>query len=152
MSYKDDSKLWLQTDDVPTQEQFADICDWLRWKDELILYGDLHPLLQSLITTNGNRMERLVFTGDTTIVMPTESRLVHVAVKNRCGSALEFHINRIGDAPGVPWRIISVPANGKNEVSINETFWVDETMTLTEVSGVDIDAESEPILLIHRQL
>ncbi len=34
MSFKEDAKQWFETGDYPTQAQFAQVFDWLRWKDE----------------------------------------------------------------------------------------------------------------------
>ncbi len=34
MGFKEDAKQWFETGDYPTQAQFAQVFEWLRWKDE----------------------------------------------------------------------------------------------------------------------
>ena len=57
MANKDTSKLWFETGDYPTQTQFAQVFDWLRWKDELIGSGDLTPELLALINSFGRTVQ-----------------------------------------------------------------------------------------------
>lgn len=44
MATKDTSKQWFETDDFPTQAQFYQVFDWLRWKDEKIDITDVNGL------------------------------------------------------------------------------------------------------------
>lgn len=48
MANKDTSKLWFETGDFPTQEQFAQVFDWLRWKDEAIAINEITGLTSIL--------------------------------------------------------------------------------------------------------
>jgi hypothetical protein len=139
MSQKDDSKQWLQTGDIPTEEQLAQIIDWIRFIEEKIGYNDLTPELKALINSVRG-VEKKIFTDDTTIVMAAETWLMHISVYNPGPDPLEFNVNRIGGMPGVPFLVINVPAAGKVDTIVNTTFWVDETMTLVEVTG-DVDED-----------
>lgn len=40
----DSAKQWFQTGDFPTQAQFYQVFEWLRWKDEQISVGDIAGL------------------------------------------------------------------------------------------------------------
>lgn len=44
MANKDTSKLWFQTGDYPTEAQFAQVLEWLRWKDEQLAISDVAGL------------------------------------------------------------------------------------------------------------
>ena len=48
MSFQDSTKPWFETGDYPTQEQFYQMFDWLRWKDEAIAIGDITNLTDIL--------------------------------------------------------------------------------------------------------
>lgn len=53
MANKDTAKTYLQTGDYPTEAQFAQICEWQRWKDEMIAIADvvgLQNILNALST------------------------------------------------------------------------------------------------------
>jgi hypothetical protein len=157
MAFKDNVKPWFETDKYPTQTQFYQKIDWLRWKDELIAEGDLTPALIAKINaiSGAYRPERKEVTGNTTIVMGAEFRLVNIAINNPSSYALEFHINRIGGSPGTPWLTMVVPALTKKDFlvsnqQVNNTFWVDETINLTEVSGNDFSS-TPVIFLIDRR-
>lgn len=49
MAFKDDVKQWFETGDYPTQAQFWQKFEWLRWKDEKIAFEDLDDDLKELI-------------------------------------------------------------------------------------------------------
>lgn len=44
----DTAKTWFETHDYPTQEQFAQTFDWLRWKDERIPINEVQGLQDAL--------------------------------------------------------------------------------------------------------
>ena len=48
MANKDTSKQWFETGDFPTQVQFAQVFEWLRWKDEALGIGDITGLTAAL--------------------------------------------------------------------------------------------------------
>lgn len=45
MANKDTSKQWFETGDYPTQAQFAQVFEWLRWKDEQLAIADVIGLV-----------------------------------------------------------------------------------------------------------
>ena len=49
MANKDTAKTWFETGDFPTQSQFWQVFDWLRWKDEPLVAGDLSAELVALL-------------------------------------------------------------------------------------------------------
>jgi hypothetical protein len=51
MANKDTSKGWFETGDYPTQAQFAQVFEWLRWKDEQVGVGDLSAELVALLNS-----------------------------------------------------------------------------------------------------
>lgn len=57
MANKDTAKQWFETGDFPTQTQFEQTLEWLRWKDEKIAFADLTPELQAQITANNSVIE-----------------------------------------------------------------------------------------------
>lgn len=48
MSFKDQVKQWFKTGDKPTQGQFWQKFEWLRWKDEPIAMADVTDLTETL--------------------------------------------------------------------------------------------------------
>lgn len=53
MANKDTTKTWFETGDYPTQAQFWQAFEWLRWKDESLQISDisgLQQLVNSIIT------------------------------------------------------------------------------------------------------
>lgn len=148
MSFKDDAKQWLETDDIPTESEFSQICDKQRWKDELIVLDDLAQEILDIL--NGphiaGRPERRIVTGDTIIPMLAEWDLVKVAIKNPSPYDLVFHLNYpVLGPPGDPWREIEVAANSHVDYPISKTFWTDTVVTFTEVTGNDYSGT--PIIL-----
>lgn len=57
MANKDTSKGWFETGDYPTQIQFHQVFDWLRWGDVLIGPDDLTPELLALINSYGRTVQ-----------------------------------------------------------------------------------------------
>lgn len=51
MANKDTSKSWFETGDYPTQAQFAQVFEWLRWKDEQVGVGDLSAEIVVLLNS-----------------------------------------------------------------------------------------------------
>lgn len=48
MANKDTCKQWFETNDYPTAVQFAQVFEWLRWKDEDIKITDVEELQTAL--------------------------------------------------------------------------------------------------------
>lgn len=151
----DDSKQWLQTCDYPTQAQFYQILEWLRWTDILISESDLDAALVSKINAihAGSRPERKVVPANTTIDMLNEFKLVGIAIKNPSAFDLVLHLSFpsfVPPAPGVPWLEILLPANSTTDTTINQTFWADTSISCNEQTGVNYTA-TPLIFLIDRK-
>lgn len=80
MVNKDTAKTWFETGDFPTQEQFYQTFDWLRWKDEGIDIADINNLqgiLNSLqATINANLPSSLLTGGVVTIISDDGTNVV----------------------------------------------------------------------------
>ena len=63
MANSDNSKQWFETGDYPTQAQFAQVFDWLRWKDEQVVITDITGLQTILngLATAGSIVTKDVF-------------------------------------------------------------------------------------------
>lgn len=59
MANKDNAKQWFQTGDYPTQEQFYQVFDWVRWKDEGISIADIANL-QNIINSLQNTLNSII--------------------------------------------------------------------------------------------
>ncbi|MBS0647403.1 MAG: hypothetical protein JSR97_12560 [Verrucomicrobia bacterium] len=80
MTNKDTAKAWFETGDFPTQEQFYQTFDWLRWKDEGLAIDDIANLQQILnslqATINANLPSSLVEGGVVTILSDDGTNVV----------------------------------------------------------------------------
>lgn len=143
----DTVKPWFETGDYPTQAQFHQWMEWLRWTDILISEGDLDAGLVAKINaiSSAGRPERKVITGNTTIDMLAEFRFVHIWFKNPSAFNLVFHLNYPAYGIGDPWQILEVPANSERDFTFNKTFGTDTTLTCNEQTGVDFSAT--PVIL-----
>lgn len=54
MPFKEDAKQWFETGDYPTQAQFAQVFEWLRWKDEQQAISTITGLANMLNNLNQN--------------------------------------------------------------------------------------------------
>lgn len=54
MANKDTAKPWFKTKAYPTQSQFWQLFDWLRWKDDKLLISDVDGLQQALNNATSN--------------------------------------------------------------------------------------------------
>lgn len=59
MANKDTSKQWFETGDYPTQSQFYQVFDWLRWKDEGITIADV-AALQGILDSIQNTLNSVL--------------------------------------------------------------------------------------------
>lgn len=153
MGYQDTIKPHFQTGDFPTQVQFYQMFDYLRWKDELIDIPDLSPAIITIL--NSLRPERKTITAATgnNIDMAAEYKLVSLAIKNPSAFDLIFTLDYPAytpPSPGDHWQYIEVPANSTLDLHINRTFWVATSLSLIEQTGVDFSA-TPVILLIDRK-
>ncbi|MDE3185292.1 MAG: hypothetical protein KGM16_17910 [Bacteroidota bacterium] len=58
MPNKDTSKGWFELGDYPTQAQFAQVFEWLRWKDETIGIGDVTGL-QTIVNNLPSKLQEI---------------------------------------------------------------------------------------------
>lgn len=151
---KDTIKQYFETGDYPSQVQFYQMFDWLRWIDVLISESDLDAPLVAKINAiaAANRPERKTITGNTTIDMLAEYKFVGIAIKNPSAFDLVFHLNcpTLTPPPGTQWQVIEVPANSTIDFQINQTFWVNTMINMIEQTGVNFSA-TPLILLIDRK-
>ena len=63
MANKDTSKQWFEMGDFPTQAQFAQVFDWLRWKDEAIAISDITNLQTILNNFGAAAVDTFIITG-----------------------------------------------------------------------------------------
>ncbi len=157
MAVKTDGELkaFFELGDKPTQSQFSDLIDSKRSVLDKILWSDLHNDLQTLInnisTSVIGRPQRIEVTGDTSITMLAEYKLVGIAIKNPSAYALRFYVDFITVGPvGDPFIDIEVPAGGTVDVEVSKTFWVDTTLNITEQTGADFSG-TPVIFLIDRK-
>lgn len=57
MSFKDDIKPYFVPNAYPTQDQFYELFEYLRWRDELIQAADLDPALLALLNSTGRTVQ-----------------------------------------------------------------------------------------------
>lgn len=83
MGNKDTSKQWFETGDYPTQAQFYQVFDWLRWKDEGITITDvaaLQGILDSIQNTLNSVLPNQLISGG------------NVSIDTDDGTTLSIHI------------------------------------------------------------
>jgi hypothetical protein len=98
---KDTSKPWFVTGAYPTQAQFYQVFDWLRWKDELLAITDidgLQAILNTIITlaqVKANYAQLITLITDGTYDM-TAGLIINGIVVDAPG---DFILN-VGTTPG----------------------------------------------------
>ncbi len=152
MAHIDIIKPWFLVAKKPTQAQFHQWMDWLRWTDQLIGLTDLTQEVIDMLNVVGssNRPERKEVTGDDTFTMLAEFKLNSIAIKNPSAFDLVFTVDYPGLGAGVHFLEIAVPASGQVDVEAGKTFWTNTTLTITEETGVDFSA-TPVIFLIDRK-
>lgn len=101
MANRDTVKPWFETGDYPTQVQFWQTFDWLRWKDEPLLITDVQGLqefINSIITLAAvkvNYVQLLTLITDGTFIMPAGLIITGIIVD----APNDFTLN-IGSTPG----------------------------------------------------
>lgn len=101
MAYKDSVKPWFETGDYPTQAQFYQAFDWLRWKDELLAITNitgLQTILNSVATLANVKslyIDQITLNADGTYAMPKGTIITGIIVD----VASDFTLN-IGKTPG----------------------------------------------------
>ncbi len=154
MAYKDTVKQWFQTNDIPTEPQFYQKFDYLRWKDEKIGTGDLTDELLAII--NGiigiGRPQRLILNADSSFVMQAEYKLNGVAARNLSSTDITLVFNYAGfGGGGGNWQELVVPAHGSADLTVMQTFWTQTTINITGITGGTYDVDYPIILLIDKK-
>lgn len=119
MANKDTAKQWFERGDKPTQAQFAQVFDWLRWKDEVII-----------VASDDNKLDKAVFdafeqglkvdfpTGDGSFILDANYLLEKVIVL----PPVDAPIVSIGDTDGgqeiAPETPVSALTGGVIEVNV----------------------------------
>lgn len=67
MANKDTSKQWFQTGDKPTQAQFYQVFDWIRWADDPIAIADIAGLVAALNAKADQTSVALLYTFKVTL-------------------------------------------------------------------------------------
>jgi hypothetical protein len=84
MSNKSTAKGWFETGDKPTQSQFHQTFDYLRWKDELIPISEVEGLstLLGTLPTNARvqALEPITGTNVSSLVVPAFSVIEMIAI------------------------------------------------------------------------
>ncbi len=58
MGFKDNAKAWFKKGMKPTEIQFSQVFNWLRWKDETILTSEVNQL-DGILATKAERAEQI---------------------------------------------------------------------------------------------
>lgn len=113
---KDAAKQWFQTGDKPTQAQFYQVFDWLRWNDEKVPITDidgLSELLQQLGSSSSDQGEKKTYNADGSYNLPAGFLLEKIIVL--MGTSSEV---RIGTAPGLDDILPDQPMSSDGEVVV----------------------------------
>lgn len=139
MANIDSVKPWFETGDFPTQAQFYQWMDWLRWKDETIAFSDLSPALQDIIngmaTTEMIRPEYLELNAGTTnqFLMNAEYKLVSIAINNH--SLIDMVLVFTKDSNNDEVLTVEIAAGATSDNFVNQTFWTEELINIAGITG-----------------
>lgn len=153
MAYKDTVKQWFETDDIPTEWQFYQQFDFLRWKDEKIGSSDLTDELLAIInaTIGIGRPQKLTLNADGSFIMLAEYKLVGIAARNLSSTDITLAFNYAGFGGGGNWQELVVPAHSTADLTVLQTFWTQTTINITGITGGTYDVDSPIILLIDKK-
>lgn len=145
MAYKDTVKPWFETGDYPTQVQFWQTFDWLRWKDELLQIPDvqgLQALVNSIITlatVKANYAQLLTLISDGNFGMDAGLIITGIIVD----APNDFVLN-VGSDPGGTDIINAMPITGGTPEPVTLLIYAKAARTIY-FSG--INASTDFILL-----
>lgn len=100
MANKDTAKQWFQTGDKPTQAQFEQLFDWLRWGDQAIAMADITGLVTALLTKlNVADWEGtlIAYNGPATYTIPAGYLLEKIIVYYGDAGAIQISTVNMGD-------------------------------------------------------
>ena len=149
MAFKDQVKPWFETGDYPTQNQFWQMMEWLRWKDEPLNIGDINQLTEIL---NGlsSPVEAFVTTGgEFTYTIPAGYLLEKVIVVPFSDCKPYATIDKIGgDVEDM------VPVDDDTTITdLEGDVWVVNKMAIAarEITIYSLPADSK-VYLIKRKI
>lgn len=131
MANKDTVKPWFETGDYPTQAQFWQWMDWLRWKDEPLQIDDvqgLAGLVNSIITLAAvkvNYVQLLTLITDGLFIMPNGLIITGIIVD----ASNDFVLN-IGATPGGNDIVDSLPITGGKQEPITLMIYAKAEKTI----------------------
>ena len=133
MAYRDDVKPWFETGDYPTQEQFYAFFDKVRFLDDVITLVDVTGLVAALAGKANVAdlfCEEVTLTSNGNLLMNAKKKLVGISARNNTGSDMTLTFTIKGEAVS-----LDVPASSNCTIGIGETFWVEDTVAVTGVTG-----------------
>ncbi len=153
MANIDTSKQWFQTGDFPTQAQFYQTLEWLRWKDEKIGASDLTTELLAIINSmvGVGRPQKLSLAANGSFVMLAEYKLNGIAAKNASSTDVTLVFSYTGFGGVGNWQEIVLPAHSTADLVIDQTFWAETTINVTGITGGSYDVDYPIILLIDKK-
>jgi hypothetical protein len=131
---KDIAKQWFETGDKPTQAQFWQIFDWLRWADTAIAMDQitgLNTALNSKVSKADYEGNCIGFNGDSIYEIPGGYLLESIIPYYGSNGSMKLSVVANGDS-----EVVEVPEvnNGwNNPVVIN---WFAENNTIMYIAGI----------------
>ena len=121
MAFKDSSKQWFETGDFPTQAQFAQVFEWLRWKDEPLAIADitnLQTILNSLIPGGASPLlaASLTLAADGVYVVPSGYAVFKMYMKSVAAVTLTIGSVSVADLYAGPF---DLAANAATAMAID---------------------------------
>lgn len=141
MANKENAKQWFETGDYPTQVQFAQVFDWLRWKDEGISIADvanLQNFLNTIQATLNSLIPNMVISGGLVTIKSDDGTTVVLQI-----DATVYSIK--GIAYNVPHSEVMVTRPTDNSLSRFDVFYLDAT-GFKVLKGVESAAPVKPQL------
>jgi hypothetical protein len=129
MSQRDTSKQWFQEFDMPSESQFSQLLDYLRFKDESLEITEVNGLQDALNGIAGNNLKTLVSNGS-------------VEISGGAGRCLEYIIIhvvnpitlKIGTTPGGD-EISQIEIDNSQPIVVNRYFQTAGTVYLEGIEN-----------------
>lgn len=116
MPFIDNAKPWFETGDFPTQAQFYQLFEWLRWKDEAILISEVFGL-QQIINELASPVEAFTPPGDEHVYTIPEGFLLEKVIIR---TSIPSNIRIENDGTSSPGDIVpEVETNGHTVFTVN---------------------------------
>lgn len=147
---KDTVKPWFETGDYPTQAQFWQLFDWIRWKDESLAIGDvsgLQMILNSIATIAAMKaLFRKEFSLEASGSFTVDAGMAVTGIIVKSTNATEVSV---GTTEGGAELIDTVALAAGVPVAIS-TIYYSETVQQLWFSG--ITSHAEIVLLTNQKL